>query len=240
MIIIVSILFALLGLLSTLPMTAIMNRMPAKCFCDYDEQPEERHAPPRVSVLQMVICGILLAIIFMLLYLRFGLSVQGVFLCLFSVCLLMITLSDLRYCIIPDELIVVGVLLAGISSLPDVLSAPTLMQRLSPVFGALIGAGIIFVINLVGKLLYKKDSLGMGDLKLMAMCGFACGDVGIVMAVLIGFLSAGLFFMFGMLLKKVRSDQYLPLGPFLVFGVLFVCCLRPAVDALLAWYIGLL
>jgi len=240
MIIIVSLLFALLGLLSMLPMTAILNRMPAKCFCDYDEQPEERHAPPRVSPLQMIICGLLLAVIFALLYLRFGLSVQGIFLMLFALCLLMITLSDLRYCIIPDELIVVGTLLAAISVVPSVLSAPTLMQRLSPLIGAFIGAAIIFVINLVGRLLYKKDALGMGDLKLMAMSGFACGDVGIVMAVLIGFLAAGLFFIVGMLLKKVRSDQYLPLGPFLVFGTLFVCCLRPAVDALLAWYIGLL
>ena len=238
--IIVTLLFALLGLLSMLPMAAILNRMPAKCFCDYDEQPEERHAPPRLTPFQMIICGLLLAAIFALLYLRFGISVQGIFLMLFAVCLLMITLSDLRYCIIPDELIVAGTLLAAISVVPNVLTAPTLMQRLSPLIGAFIGAAIIFVINLVGRLLYKKDALGMGDLKLMAMSGFACGDVGIVMAVLIGFLAAGLFFIVGILLKKVRSDQYLPLGPFLVFGVLFVCCLRPAVDALLAWYIGLL
>ena len=237
---ILTLVYALLGLLSMLPMAAILNRMPAKCFCDYDEQPEERHAPPRLTPFQMIICGILLAVIFALLYHRFGLSVQSIFLFVFAVCLLMINRSDLRYCIIPDELIVAGALLAGISSIPEVLSGATLMQRLSPVIGALIGAGIIFAINLVGKLLYKKDSLGMGDLKLMAVCGFACGDVGTVIAVLIGFLSAGLFFIFGLLLKKIRQDQYLPLGPFLVFGTLFTCCLRPVVDALLVWYISLI
>ncbi len=232
--------FALLGLFSAVPMGFVMNRMPAKCFCDYDEVPDARHAAPRVSLFQTIFCGILLAVIFGFLCDRFGVGLQSIFLCLFSVCLMMITLADLRFCIIPDELIVAAGLCAFVSAVPTVLAGGTLMERLVPLLGALWGAAIIFLINFVGQLLYKKEALGMGDLKLMAVCGLACGDTGIVMAVMVGFFAAALFFIFGILLKKIRPEQYLPLGPFLVFGVLFTCCLRPVLDALLLWYLSLI
>ena len=105
---------------------------------------------------------------------------------------------------------------------------------------AAIGAGMIFLINCLGRLLYKKDALGMGDLKLMGVCGILCGTTGVVIALLIGILAAGIWFAAAIALKKVRSEEYMPLGPFLVFGTLFTLCLRPAIDAFLAWYISLI
>lgn len=234
------ILFALLGVLSVVPMVQCMNHMPARCFCDYDEIPDERHAAPRVTRKQTILCAVLLAIIFALLIYRFGLSLQACALCLFSLFLVMISLADLRFCIIPDELLIAGCFPALLSAIPDILSGETLIERLSPLTGALIGASIILIINLMGRLFYKKDSLGMGDLKLMALCGLACGNTGIIIAALSGILAAGLWFAVAILLKRIRSDEYLPLGPFLVFGTVFTCCFRPAVDALLAWYISLL
>ena len=114
------------------------------------------------------------------------------------------------------------------------------MNKLSPVFGAAIGAGIIVGINLLGRLLYKKDALGMGDLKLMVVCGIACGAGGTLIALVIGILAAAAFFAVGMALKRIRHGDYLPLGPFLVFGTLFTLCFRPLVDSILAWYISLI
>lgn len=232
--------FALAGALSAFPMAWILNAMPAKCFCDYGEEPSQIHRPPRITTLQIVISAAVLALCFALLHLRFGISVQSISLCLLLLPLLMILFSDRKYAIIPDELIIAGCIAATVSAIPVVFSAGSIWQRLSPVIGAAIGGGVILVINLIGRLIYKKDALGMGDLKLMIICGIACGSVGIVIAFLAGILSAAVFFALRIAAQKARTDEYLPLGPFLVFGTGFCLCCQPLIDRFVQWYISLL
>lgn len=234
------ILFAALGIASAFLMTLILNKMPAKAFCDYDETPDERHNPPRVGKWSLLICAAVLGAVYAVLAARFGLGIKAVFLCLVCTTLIMILLSDIRYSIIPDELIIAGCIFATIGVFPDILSGRDWGSRLSPVLGAAIGAGIIYAINLIGRLVYKKDALGMGDLKLMVVCGIVCGTSGTVIALLMGILAAAFWFGGAIVLKRVRSEEYMPLGPFLVFGTLFTLCLRPMIDAFLAWYISLI
>jgi len=232
--------FSVFGVASAFLMALILNKMPAKAFCDYDETPDERHNSPRVGKWALLICAAALGVVYGILGARFGISVKSAFLCLVCTTLMMILLSDIRYCIIPDELIIAGCIFATVAAFPDILSGPDWASRLSPVLGAAVGAGIIFAINCLGRLLYKKDALGMGDLKLMVVCGIVCGTSGTVIAMLIGILAAGIWFAAAIALKKVRSEEYMPLGPFLIFGTLFTLCFRPMVDAFLAWYISLI
>ena len=232
--------YALLGVVSGALAVLILNKMPAKCFCDYDETPDERHNPPRAGKWAILICAAVLALVYSVLMNRMGLGLESVCACLVCTVLLMIALSDLRYCIIPDELIIAGCILATVSVFPGILSGSDWTTRLAPVLGAAVGAGVIFAINLLGRILYKKDALGMGDLKLMAICGILCGPVGTAIAMLIGVFAAGIFFAVGIAAKKVQSESYLPLGPFLVFGAVFTLAFRPMIDAFLAWYISLI
>ena len=188
----------------------------------------------------MIICAAVLGAVYAVLAARFGIGIKSVFLCLVCTSLVMIVLSDIRYCIIPDELICAGCIFATVAVFPDILSGVNWGSRLSPVLGAAVGAGIIYAINILGRLLYKKDALGMGDLKLMVVCGIVCGTSGTVIAMLVGILAAGIWFAGAIALKKVRSEEYMPLGPFLVLGTLFTLCFRPMIDAFLAWYISLI
>jgi leader peptidase (prepilin peptidase)/N-methyltransferase len=232
--------FALMGFTCGMAAGPAMDRMPAKWFCDYDETPDERHQPPRLSCRQRVFCAVVTATLFALLYLRFGVGIKTIALCLFSLTMVMIAMSDLKYCIIPDEFIIAGCIFSVAAAMPHILAAQGLINKLNPVFGAFIGAGIILAINLLGRLFYKKDALGMGDLKLMVVCGIACGAGGTLIALAIGIIAAAVFFAVGMALKRIRQGDYLPLGPFLVFGTVFTLCFRPLVDRLLAWYISLI
>lgn len=233
-------LYSLAGLMFTVLMAFILNKMPAKCFCDYNETPDERHNSPRAGKGSLILSGLVLAVVFPILVERFGLGLKSVSMCLLCVCMVMIVLSDIRFCIIPDELIIAGCILATIGVFPDILTGSDWSARLSPVLGAAVGAGVIFGINCLGRLVYKKDALGMGDLKLMAVCGIACGAVGIAIALLVGIFAAGVWFAVGIVLKRVSSEEYMPMGPFLIFGTIFVLCFRPAVDTFLAWYISLI
>ena len=228
-----ALIFAVLGLVCGLLTGPVMDRMPAKWFCDYDETPDERHQPPRLSVKQRIVCTVILAAVFAVLEVRCGVGIKSIALCLFCLTMMMVAMSDLKFCIIPDEFIIAGCVLSVTAAMPHIMTAPGLLNKLSPVFGAAIGAGIILGINLLGRLLYKKDALGMGDLKLMVVCGIACGAGGTLMALVVGILAAAVFFAVGMALKRIRQGDYLPLGPFLVFGTLFILCFRPLVDRLL-------
>ena len=237
---IVTFIYAALGLLCGLLIGPVMDRMPPKCFCDYDETPDERHQPPRLSKKQRIVCAVILTVVFAVLEMRCGVGVQGIALCLFCAVMVMVAMSDLKFCIIPDELIIAGCVFSVIAAMPHIMTAPGFVNKLSPVFGAAIGAGIILGINLLGRLLYKKDALGMGDLKLMLVCGIACGAGGTLIALAIGIIAAALFFAVGMAVKRIKQGDYLPLGPFLVFGTVFTLCFRPLVDSLIVWYLSLI
>ena len=235
-----NVLYGLLGAASAVISVTVLNKMPAKCFCDYDETPEERHNAPRAGKWAILICAAILAFVFPVLLNRMGVGLESLFACLVCTVLLMIALSDIRFCIIPDELVIAGCIFATVSVFPSILSGPDWATRLAPILGAAVGAGIIYAINLLGRILYKKDALGMGDLKLMVVCGIVCGPVGTAIAMLIGVFAAGIWFAIGMAAKKVQSESYMPLGPFLVFGTVFTLALRPMIDAFLAWYISLI
>ena len=224
---------AILGMASVPLILSILNHMPARCFCDYDETPDERHQSPRVTLQKQGLpAGLFLTVSNLLLGMQFGLSVKTLVLCLFFAVLVMISLSDLRFSIIPDELLIAGAVFAVLSAFGD--------SMIGALFGALLGSGLILLMNLLGRLLYHKDALGMGDLKLMAVCGLACGPTGIAVAMVLGVLTAGICFAVAMAIGRMKSDQYSPLGPFLVFGVIFTICCRPAINAALAWYVSLL
>lgn len=235
-----NVMFAFLGIVCAAVITIILNKMPAKCFCDYDETPNERHNAQKAGKWAFILFAFVLSAVFPILVNQLGIYVKSVFLCLFCAVLLMIALSDIRFCIIPDELIIAGCILATIAVFPGILSGQSWAERLSPVLGAVIGAVIILAINCLGRILYKKDALGMGDLKLMAICGIACGTSGTIIAMLVGIFAAGIWFAFGIALKRIRNESYMPLGPFLIFGTLFTLCFRPMVDSVLAWYISLI
>jgi leader peptidase (prepilin peptidase)/N-methyltransferase len=113
------------------------------------------------------------------------------------------------------------------------------MGWLSPLLGALAGGGMVLALNLVGHLFYKRDALGMGDVKLLAVCGLACGLSGIVYAAFLTLFVAGTSFIILMSLKKLSHDEYHPLGPYIVLAVTLVLCFRPMLDAAVQWYLSL-
>lgn len=237
----VKICIALLGAASVWPMIWILNRMPDKAFCDYDETPEDKHAAPRILFIkQGWLYAAVLAITYILLYRRFGISMQLFSIALLSIILAMITFSDFKFSIIPDELVIAAAAVALIAGIQQVVTGITIIDRLTPFLGAILGTGIILLLNLFGRIMFKKDAMGMGDVKLLAVCGLAVGHAGIGIAVLLGIFSAGLFFAVLIVLQRLKADQYYPMGPFLILGTMLTLCFYPEIQALIAWYVSLL
>ena len=72
------------------------------------------------------------------------------------------------------------------------------------------------------KLFFKKDALGKGDSKLVAMLGLWLGPIGTLFAVSISYIFAAIYCLVGFSINLVRSGQVIPFAPFLSLGGLFI------------------
>jgi leader peptidase (prepilin peptidase)/N-methyltransferase len=163
---------------------------------------------------------------------------------LFMVCCFIVaTVVDFQHRIIPDE-ISVGGLCFGlffsllIPGLHDIETAsldfgPLILAHLQSLgvslLGVLIGGGCIYAMGILGDFLFKKESMGGGDIKLLAMIG---AFMGWQMALLTFFIAPFFGAIFGIIEKIRTKDTAIAYGPFLVLGALI--CLFFG-DPLILW-----
>ncbi len=82
--------------------------------------------------------------------------------------------------------------------------------------GAAAGSGI-----LLAAYMCKKDSVGLGDVKLMVLCGWAAGLMGVLSLLFRAVLFAAVVSGILLLRKKAQLKTELPFVPFLFLGSLF-------------------
>ena len=84
--------------------------------------------------------------------------------------------------------------------------------------GMLAGAGIFLGITLLGGLIYGKEAMGLGDVKLMGALGLYFGLANIIIITLVSFLVGAILSIFLLSTKLRKMDQYIPFGPFIVLA----------------------
>jgi leader peptidase (prepilin peptidase)/N-methyltransferase len=164
--------------------------------------------------------------LFVLLYLKFGLIMTFFAYALLTSALLIVALIDLDHRIIPNIITLPG-MAVGVGLSMGVLP----LTPLASLFGLMIGGVIFYLIALV-----SKGGMGGGDIKLIAMIGAFLGLQGGLFTI---FASALLGSVVGLMLillgKRGRKDR-VPFGPFLSFGaILFMLC----GDGIIQWYLNL-
>jgi len=83
--------------------------------------------------------------------------------------------------------------------------------------GFIVGGGLVYAMGLVGDIVFKKESMGGGDVKLMAMVG---AFMGWKLAILSFFLAPFFGAAYGIAEKIRTKDSTIAYGPFLVMGAL--------------------
>ena len=124
---------------------------------------------------------------------------------------------DLRHYIIPDEFSIYAVpyAIAAAAGLTW-LGYPDALSWRASVIGALLGGGMLFSIAMIWKVLRRIDSMGMGDIKLLALLGAALGPWPALPFVAFG--SAFLALFIGLPIGRLAGKKWnfaLPYGPFL-------------------------
>ncbi len=105
---------------------------------------------------------------------------------------------------------------AVIVNVPDLL-AIYLSSLGSSIAGFLIGGGLIYALGLIGDIIFRKESMGGGDVKLLAMVG---AFLGWKLAILAFFIAPFFGAVFGIIEKIRTKDNTIAYGPFLVLGAL--------------------
>lgn len=123
---------------------------------------------------------------------------------------------DYRLQIIPNRLNLtifeIGLIFTFIYGLSDIAISINML------LGMLAGGGIFLLITLVGGLVYGKEAMGFGDVKLMGALGLFFGLSNIIIITLVSFL-IGAILSIGLLATKIKkTDEYIPFGPFIVMA----------------------
>mgnify|MGYP000278570431 CR=1 FL=1 len=158
------------------------------------------------------------ALIWLFFYIFYGVtatSVVGIY--LFTV-LLAVTCTDFETGYIPDKFtlpsIVAGLVLSCIY--PEIQDKTSWYMALLNSFGGfLIGGGILLVTGMIGNILFKKESMGGGDIKLLAMLGAFLGVKKIILVFLIAPIMALPLALYA---KYYKRHETIPFGPFIAMA----------------------
>ena len=211
-----------------------------------------RHCKSKISI-QYPLIEFLTGAFFLLFLHTFQLSLTFVVACIFVSILIAISVIDLHHFIIPNELVGTGMIIGLIFAIITAITERKPIYVIYGIIGMFIGGGIIAVIAWLGRLLLRKEAMGMGDVKLMAMMGmylswwpyqhmtflnYLVRSIRALMLVL--FISAFVGAIIGtiaMLLRKDESRNVIPYGPFLAAGAILALLYG---EKIWTWYLGFL
>lgn len=172
-----------------------------------------------------LIVEILTALLSLLVALNFGSSIQMVFALILTWFLLALSLIDLKVQLLPDRLLAPLGMIGLLANIHGIFTTPILAM-----WGLVAGFVSFWLINILFRLIVKKDGMGLGDAKLIAVLGAWLGVEFLPMIVFIGAL---LGVIFGVFFQKYK--QPFAFGPYLALGGLVALLWG---EALLAWYLG--
>lgn len=152
---------------------------------------------------------------FMMCYLIFGLSIDIIIPLTISSMFLITVVSDLEYMIILDEVLIVTFILLII----EMFFINGIEYLVLAILNGLIAGGIMALIKLFGDFIFKKESMGGGDIKLLFFMGLVLGWENALLAIFIGSFVG---FPISLIVLQIKKTNIIPFGPFLIIGATFL------------------
>lgn len=91
--------------------------------------------------------------------------------------------------------------------------------------GMLLGAGVFLALTYIGSIVFRKETMGFGDVKLMGILGLFFGWRNVIAITIISFFIAAIFSV-GLIIKnkvkKQETAEFIPFGPFIVLAAFIV------------------
>lgn len=164
--------------------------------------------PARYAVVEA-----LTALVSIVLFLKFGPNMKFISAFAFSAALIVITFIDLDHQIIPDVISLPGI--------PVFFLAAVFFMDLSwqeSLIGILLGGGILYLIALFYYLFTRREGMGGGDIKLLAMLGAFLGWKSLLFILLVSSFMGAIVGITLMAFKGANWKYAVPFGPFLAMA----------------------
>ena len=167
--------------------------------------------------IQYVIVEAINIVSFITIYYFFGISIITVLLMMLSLSFLIIFFIDLKHFIIPNVLtfpmMIVGFLKSFDPNLPSLFP-----NYINSLIGGLFGYGVIWSIIYFYKQLRKKEGMGLGDAKLLAVVGFWFGWISIPFVLFLSSVLALLWVAPDLIKKSKKLTSQIPFGPYIILA----------------------
>ncbi|MEI6132674.1 MAG: prepilin peptidase [Bacillota bacterium] len=160
----------------------------------------------------------------------------------FTAILIAIFFIDIDHQIIPNGLVIVATIAgAGVVLLNAFAGYKFFLDQLwwEHLLGVLPGVIAMILIMVLGAIIYKKEALGMGDVKIFIPIGLFLGWKLAIAVLIIAIIAGGIGGVILMLTRKADRSSAMPFGPFIVFGAVVAMLANTQLIQIANWYFGL-
>lgn len=162
-----------------------------------------------------LIIEIVTGILYMVSYHSFGFSKELLISLIFISSMIIIIISDIEYMIILDEVIAI----TGIALIVLYLILFGLEYTTEHILSGILAFVTMYIIKIIGDKLFKKESMGGGDIKLMFLFGLV---IGYSLSICTIFLATFIAFPIALFILFQRKDNLIPFGPFLSMSAILI------------------
>lgn len=174
---------------------------------------------------QYVSVEIFNAIGYIFLFREFGPSPEFLIYALFFSSLVVLSMIDLYYKILPDIITIPGIILGIALSL---FILPVGIKN--SIAGFLIGGGLFYIVAIV-----SRGGMGGGDIKLIAMIGAFLGWKDVIITIMLASFTGAVVGVMMMIFLGKGRKYAIPFGPFLALGGMISLFFS---EAIIEWYLG--
>jgi len=169
-------------------------------------------------------------VVFVAAWFASGQSIQVVPYWVFAAAIIAVVFTDLDHMIIPDGLVIVALAaavlseaIAVVSGQAQLLSVPIWGTDLAlprVIAGGLVGLAVFVGVRAFSQLLFRREGMGLGDVKLAGAIGAMLGPGMALLSFGVAVAAGAVLGLLLIALRVRRRMEYLPFGPFLAVAAL--------------------
>lgn len=177
-----------------------------------------------------LIIEVVTGVLYMVAYHSFGFSYELIISLIFISSLIVIIVSDIEYMIILDEIIAISCILIIILELIFFGLEYTVYKIIAGILSFIT----MYVVKLIGDKLFKKESMGGGDIKLMFLFGIV---IGYSLSICDIFLATFIAFPVAIYILIGRKDTIIPFGPFLAMAAILIHISKVDINSIINFFV---
>lgn len=173
-----------------------------------------RHCKNKIPII-IPVCEILGATLFSIAYFRFGFSYNLIIALLISSLFIIVLVTDTKYYIIPDSILIIFSILLIVVQYLNVGPKELLIHILTGI-GLFL---VMYLIMLLGEKMFKKESLGGADVKLLFLFGLVLEPMMGIVSIFLGSIIA---LPVSLIVLVKNKNNMIPFGPFLITSLIIL------------------